>query len=129
MEKEKIVVAVLLVAILIIGGGIYWFNTNKTVSDLGGQNTTLTNEASSDVGNGSYTMDEVAVHNSASDCWLVINNNVYNVTTFIPKHPGGRDIIKGCGKDATNMFNRESEHQEKNASQYLPDYLIGTLSK
>lgn len=128
MEKEKIVVAVLLVAVLIVGGGIYWFSNIKTPGDPGFQIVIPSSQPIPDGMSKSYTLDEVSLHNSASDCWLVINNNVYNVTSFIPKHPGGKDIIKGCGKDATSMFNRENEHQEKNASQYLPDYLIGTLS-
>lgn len=78
---------------------------------------------------GSYSASEVAGHNSANDCWMIISGSIYNVTEFIPNHPGGKDIVKGCGKDATNMFSREREHQENNASDILPQYLIGTLSK
>ncbi len=138
MEKEKIIVILVLVAILFIGGGWYLLNsknTNQSTSDISTDSSTTLPTSNQNTNNNSgkkgdtYTMDEIKTHNSSTDCWLVINNNVYNVTSFIPKHPGGKDILKGCGKDATSLFNGEDEHQEKNASSYLPDYLIGTLNQ
>lgn len=74
-----------------------------------------------------YTLTDVAKHDTKSDCWLVIENNVYNVTSFIDQHPGGEEILKGCGKDATSLFNRVRDHAENSASSLLPPYLIGTL--
>lgn len=138
MEKEKLLVLVVLFAVLFIGGGWYllnYKNTNQSnnISSTESTATSPTNDQNtnnnSEKNGNTYSMDEVKTHNSSTDCWLIINNNVYNVTSFIPKHPGGKDIIKGCGKDATSLFNNEDEHQEKNAASYLPDYLIGTLNK
>lgn len=40
-----------------------------------------------------YTLDDVKQHTREEDCWLVINGNVYNVTSFLDEHPGGFDII------------------------------------
>lgn len=51
-----------------------------------------------------FTLDEVAKHNTESDCWLILDNKVYDVTNFIPSHPGGKAIVEGCGKDATRLF-------------------------
>lgn len=51
-----------------------------------------------------FTAD-VAKHNTDKDCWIIIENNVYDVTGFISDHPGGSDIlIQMGGKDATNDF-------------------------
>lgn len=36
---------------------------------------------------------EIAQHKSADSCWLVIHGKVYDVTTFLDKHPGGRAIL------------------------------------
>lgn len=54
----------------------------------------------------SYTAADVATHSNASSCWLILDAKVYDVTKFIPSHPGGEAILKGCGKDATQMFSR-----------------------
>lgn len=53
------------------------------------------------------TLEKIATHNTASDCYLVVNSSVYNVTPFIDKHPGGRErIIAMCGQQATEIFSR-----------------------
>ena len=31
---------------------------------------------------------------------------VYDITSYIRKHPGGKIILEGVGKDATNLFSR-----------------------
>jgi cytochrome b involved in lipid metabolism len=53
----------------------------------------------------SYTYSQVAKHNSENDCWIIINNNVYNVTPLVKIHPGGEEIILSvAGQDATETF-------------------------
>ncbi|RBR20876.1 uncharacterized protein FIESC28_05028 [Fusarium coffeatum] len=48
---------------------------------------------------------EVARHNSSKSCWLIIHNKVYDLTEFLPNHPGGRKVIlKNAGKDSTGDF-------------------------
>lgn len=73
------------------------------------------------------SLAEVANHNTATDCWLAIENKVYNVTSFIAgnKHPGGEAILAGCGKDATVLFVGRG-HSDK-ARSLLPDFYIGDL--
>nr|VWP00836.1 Uncharacterized protein [Ganoderma boninense] len=52
-----------------------------------------------------YSLDEVSKHNSSSSCWVIISNKVYDVTDFLPDHPGGTKIIlKYAGKDATSAY-------------------------
>jgi len=52
-----------------------------------------------------YSREEVLRHNKIGDCWVVINNNVYDLSDFIKKHPGGSDIIESrAGEDATSFF-------------------------
>ena len=42
------------------------------------------------------SMLEVAKHSRAEDCWVVIHNTAYDLTQFLPQHPGGADIILPC---------------------------------
>ena len=44
-------------------------------------------------------MDEVSKHNKESDAWLVYTGYVYDVTKFVPKHPGALAIKRGFGKE------------------------------
>ena len=49
-----------------------------------------------------YTWDDVRQHDSVSDKWIVINDDVYNITEWAKRHPGGfRVISHWAGQDAT----------------------------
>lgn len=51
------------------------------------------------------TSDTVSKHNNPNDCWIIIENKVYDVTSYLTKHPGGEwRITPFCGKDATQPF-------------------------
>jgi len=52
------------------------------------------------------TLEEVAKHNTKTDCWVVLNGEVLNVTDFLKDHPGGElAIMTFAGKDASEEFN------------------------
>jgi cytochrome b involved in lipid metabolism len=77
-----------------------------------------------------YTLAEIAPHNSRTSCWMAIEGKVYNVTSFIPRHPGGTAILQGCGKDATSMFNSRPNDGTSHSAQAratLKQYYIGDL--
>ncbi len=73
-----------------------------------------------------YALVDVAKHNSATDCWMAISGKVYDVTSYVDNHPGGPAILKGCGQDATTIFNSVPKHSGK-ADSILPTYYIGDL--
>jgi len=51
------------------------------------------------------TKEEVAKHTTDTDCWIVINNKVYDLSNYAQKHQGGVDsIVNYCGKDGTQSF-------------------------
>lgn len=73
---------------------------------------------------------EVAKHTTSTDCWTIISGKVYNITNYIPLHPGGSEILLACGTDATNFFNgtiKPGRQHSAIASQLLVRYLIGNL--
>lgn len=76
-----------------------------------------------------YTSSEVAKHASKKDCWLTIDNKVYDVTSYIPRHPAPPEsILDYCGKESTEAFhtkNKARPHTAK-AIKLLSSYLIGT---
>jgi cytochrome b involved in lipid metabolism len=75
-----------------------------------------------------YTAAQVAKHSSASSCWTIVGKNVYDVTKYVAKHPGGAAVIKSmCGKDGSAMF-RGQHAGESSPTRTLARYRIGTLA-
>jgi cytochrome b involved in lipid metabolism len=74
-----------------------------------------------------YSFEDVAQHASEASCWTVVNQLVYDVTSFIRKHPGGaKNILKICGKDGTSLF--EGQHGgDMKPEQMLASFKIGEL--
>jgi ferredoxin-NADP reductase len=52
-----------------------------------------------------FATEEIRKHNGATDCWVVLNNDVLNITEFLSRHPAGPQMILNyAGKDITEPF-------------------------
>jgi hypothetical protein len=75
-----------------------------------------------------FTRQQVEANNTASKCWSIINDNVYDLTKWIKSHPGGQSAITFlCGTDGTNAFLAQHRGQptpfSRLASFYLGAYI------
>jgi cytochrome b involved in lipid metabolism len=81
----------------------------------------------------SFTPADVASHNSAEKgLYIIVDNNVYDVTNFIDEHPGGAKILKRvAGKDASKQFWKVSYIQPPSAlsSLFLSSSLLYSCSR
>ena len=54
-----------------------------------------------------FPAEEVAKHDQEGDAWIVIDDEVYDVSKFAALHPGGRAILQNeAGTDASALFRR-----------------------
>jgi cytochrome b involved in lipid metabolism len=153
MNKKVYILVGLVVAIIVLGGALYYLNKNKSTQNV--ENTplqavpgevneqivtsseetstkveTLTEtESPSEPEEKYYTMEEVQKHNSRESCWTVIRGDVYDLTAWIDKHPGGADkVLNLCGKDGTQSFERKHGGEE-NPEKALEQFEIGKLKQ
>ncbi|CAI6335992.1 unnamed protein product [Periconia digitata] len=76
----------------------------------------------------SVTVEEIQRHNTENDCWIVVDDVVWDITEFASEHPGGSEVIYShAGLDASETYNAA------HAPSLLPRTLhhskrIGTLS-
>ncbi|KAK9424044.1 putative Mitochondrial cytochrome-like protein b2 [Seiridium unicorne] len=62
---------------------------------------------------------EVAKRNTSKSCWIVLNADVYDVTSYLEQHPGGAAILLAQGGgDATAEFSRI---HSPDVLQFLPE--------
>lgn len=75
----------------------------------------------------SITLAEVKQHASASSCWSAIDGNVYDLTAWVKRHPGGpARILSLCGIDGTAKFHGE-HGTEAQPNKVLAGFKIGKL--
>lgn len=75
-----------------------------------------------------YTLAQVQTHNTSTDCWTIVNNKVYNLTSYIALHPGGSSaIIALCGINGTTSFTTQHS-SSTNPNNTLASYYIGDLT-
>jgi len=73
------------------------------------------------------TNSEINAHNLKSDCWSIVNGNVYNLTTYVKSHPGGASVIANiCGKDGSKAFVNQHNTQGK-PNKVLSSFLLGPV--
>lgn len=80
----------------------------------------------------SFSLEEVAKHASAKDCWMVIKGKVYDLTAYVPKHPAPEAaLVKYCGKNADTGWETKDKKRahSRAASKLLARYEIGDLVK
>ena len=79
-----------------------------------------------------YTIDQVNRHNKKNDAWIVYRGNVYNITKWITRHPGGGIIMKGVGKNIDQLFKKfhsHSDYAKKTMKQFKICMLIKNIKK
>jgi 4-hydroxysphinganine ceramide fatty acyl 2-hydroxylase len=76
-----------------------------------------------------YTAEDVASHKTASSCWITRGRKVYDVSAFLPDHPGGDDLIlKHAGRDIETVMKNPEEHDHSDSAyEMMEEYLIGRL--
>ncbi len=144
MKIERIVMAVLIIFIAFMSTVfVYGFvqkqlkenistskpNTNQDSAT--NTNSTTTQSTTNESNQKTFTTSEVSKHNKMSDCWIIIDKNVYDVGSFLDEHPGGADlIVPFCGKDATQAFatkgGKNKTHSQA-ALQLLSGFFIGIV--
>ncbi|XP_059182441.1 cytochrome b5 [Centropristis striata] len=73
-----------------------------------------------------YRLAEIQEKNSFKSTWIIINNNVYDVTKFLEEHPGGEEVLREqAGGDATESF--EDVGHSSDARDMAHDMVIGQL--
>lgn len=136
----------IIIFVLIAAGAAYFLvfagnsnnpttSTNQTPEVAQSDDSTQT-DASLDTST-KYTAAQVAERNTAQECWTIINDKVYNLSSYIPRHPGGDEILLACGNDGTSLFEQRTTadgqvvggggSHSSSAEASLKELQIGTL--
>jgi sulfite oxidase len=73
-------------------------------------------------------LHEIHKHNRASDSyWVYRGDKVYDITDWVPNHPGGEVILKAVGGNIEPYWKIFTIHQNQDVYDILDQYLIGKV--
>lgn len=73
-----------------------------------------------------FSQSDVASHNKPDDLYIVVDEDVYDLTKFQDDHPGGKKILtRVAGKDASKQFWKY--HNEGILKKYKAKLQVGSL--
>ena len=51
-----------------------------------------------------FSLRDVTRHSTPEDCWLLVHGRIYDVSAWVPLHPGGSLIYVRAGGDCSQLF-------------------------
>lgn len=75
-----------------------------------------------------FRLDEVRKHGrDAEEKWITKGNKVYNITDWIPGHPGGEVILRAVGGPIDQYWNIFTIHKKQEVYDILDSFYIGEV--
>lgn len=110
MKKAGLVLLIILIVALV--AGVILFIRSSSNSPYNAE--VIQNNPPSNVGlpaqNEKISLSELSAHNSKGDCWVSYKRQVYDITSWLPIHPGSSAAIEPyCG--TAEEFERAFEGQ------------------
>ncbi len=135
--KKSFVISLLLFFLIVINLVVFAFflgnnSGQNTIQERNFSqviNSAANNSNANNLTQQSFIIADVAKHSNPSDCWIIVDKKVYDVSSYASQHPGGeRAITRFCGGDASSAF--EDQHSgSANAKAALSSLFIGSLSE
>ncbi|MCJ1417174.1 hypothetical protein MMC32_003513 [Xylographa parallela] len=73
-----------------------------------------------------FSQSDVAMHKKPDDLWIIVDEDVYDLTKFQTEHPGGQKILQRvAGKDASKQFWKY--HNESILKKFKGQLQVGSL--
>ncbi len=125
---KKIVLAILIVCLVIGAVSFVRLSTPNKISDKisGGIVLGDSNSVSlAPIDTGKISLTQLSIHNKKSDCWVAYDGKVYDVTSFLPRHPGSAGAISpfcGTSEEFAKAFTKQ--HGTSKVSNLMK---VGTL--
>lgn len=121
------------IVILGVAGLLSYENRSRDITqttDTPGTSTAETTTEAVAGGETLWTESIVAGHSAVNDCWIIVNGGIFNVTEYVPFHPGGTNAIRPwCGRESTQAFTIRGENGEHSNSAWsqLEKYYLAKL--
>lgn len=76
------------------------------------------------------TKEEVAEHSNTGDCWIIVDDSVYDVSSLISNHQANQETLEACGRSMDMLLIKEQLGFDniQEARGRLQNYYVGELN-
>ena len=93
-------------------GGLYLHNKKRLLAESAIKDDIIEAAGAAKRGLPLYRKSEVSVHDSDTKrIWVTYKNGVYDITDFVSKHPGAKNILMAAGGSLEPFWNLYAVHQ------------------
>ena len=112
-------IIVAIVAITVFSNGNSPQQPAQTSNSTAAQNMSNLSSISA---NSTVNLQQLAEHDSKSDCWISYNKSVYDITSWLPRHPGSSAAIEPyCGTAAEFEAAFSGQHGTSNVKKLIAE--------
>ncbi|GAB1214071.1 hypothetical protein ATERTT37_003229 [Aspergillus terreus] len=77
-----------------------------------------------------FTREEIEKHHTEDDCWIVVNGQVYDATSVLSWHPGGKAAIMAhAGRVHTETTEEYESIHDEYANERLQECILGVVTQ
>lgn len=119
MQKGVRTIVYFAVAFVVIMGLIVFMNGNNPPANVQQTNNTGNSQVAESF---SISVSELSEHNTEDDCWVGYDGKVYDITDWLPVHPGSAAAISpycGTSEEFTSAF--EGKHGTFQVSKLMEE--------
>lgn len=74
-----------------------------------------------------YRLEEIRQHRTEDSVWVTKGGGVYDVTDWLPSHPGGKIMLNAAGSSVDPWWAIISVHNKQEVHDVLEQYRIGVI--
>ncbi len=94
MKKEFKIGLLAAIIVVLVGGSVFLMNNDSSSAPMPQNNDSI-------MPANVVLLSELSMHDSKDDCWVSYKGEVYDITSWLPKHPGSSAAIEPyCGTAA-----------------------------
>ena len=125
---SKIITASIFVATTSLTFALIYSNIHPLYADQKPPNETSADDPTSHPRR--IRLHELSAHGPCSPTpWILHQNRVYDITSFLPLHPGGDIILRAAGSSIDPYWDIFSIHKTNGAAALLEEYYIGDVDE
>lgn len=120
MKKSSLIILYAALVTLLVGIIVFSVDTQQAPRPTNSTNTTLPQNNS--ISEPQISIIQLSLHHKKEDCWIGYDGKIYDITDWLPKHPGSSAAIEPyCGTSEEFEKAFEGQHGQSQVQTLIKE--------